>query len=125
MSLESYIISHTGVFSAPLPLLAQEDPQNEVKMLMSVRILIFSTVRLAEGEMVVNVPSNRVLGEYGRSDKRRYIRTTDQSYAGSAGICSRRTNQTQKAQVYSQDGPIGRRKHRFILMMDQSDVGGE
>eukprot|EP00976_Prorocentrum_cordatum_P032643 664712-Prorocentrum_minimum.AAC.1 len=45
-----------------------------------------------------------------RRRKRRYTRTTDLSDAGSAGIFSRRTNQTQKARVYYHDGPIGRRK---------------
>eukprot|EP00976_Prorocentrum_cordatum_P099404 1191823-Prorocentrum_minimum.AAC.1 len=40
----------------------------------------------------------------------RYILTTDQSDAGSAGIFSRQTNRTQEAQVYSHDGPLRRRK---------------
>eukprot|EP00976_Prorocentrum_cordatum_P080909 1184172-Prorocentrum_minimum.AAC.1 len=31
------------------------------------------------------------------------------------GIFSRRTNQTQKAQAYSHDGPIRHRKRRHIL----------
>eukprot|EP00976_Prorocentrum_cordatum_P114130 1195808-Prorocentrum_minimum.AAC.1 len=35
-----------------------------------------------------------------------YILTADQSVAGSAGILSRRTNQSQGARVYSHDGPI-------------------
>eukprot|EP00976_Prorocentrum_cordatum_P084724 1185780-Prorocentrum_minimum.AAC.3 len=42
-----------------------------------------------------------------------YSRNTtwrDQSGAGSVGIFSRRTNQTQEAWVYSHDGPIRRRK---------------
>eukprot|EP00959_Pyramimonas_sp_CCMP1952_P141054 2952391-Pyramimonas_sp.AAC.1 len=30
------------------------------------------------------------------------------------------TNQTQEAQVYSHDGPIRRRKRRYILTTDQS-----
>eukprot|EP00976_Prorocentrum_cordatum_P048531 979737-Prorocentrum_minimum.AAC.1 len=34
-----------------------------------------------------------------------YILTTDQSDAGSVGIFSRKTNQTQEAWVYSHDGP--------------------
>eukprot|EP00959_Pyramimonas_sp_CCMP1952_P120663 2522772-Pyramimonas_sp.AAC.2 len=51
------------------------------------------------------------------------IRTMDQSYAGSAGIFSRRANQVQEAQVYSHDGPIRCRKRRYILTMDQSDAG--
>ena len=41
----------------------------------------------------------------------------------SAGIFSRRTNQTQQAQVYSHDGPIRRRRRGYILMTDQSDAG--
>eukprot|EP00976_Prorocentrum_cordatum_P062779 1176847-Prorocentrum_minimum.AAC.5 len=41
-----------------------------------------------------------------RRRKRGYILTADQSDAGSAGIFSRRTNQTQEAWVYSHDGPI-------------------
>eukprot|EP00976_Prorocentrum_cordatum_P015937 319458-Prorocentrum_minimum.AAC.1 len=53
--------------------------------------------------------------------KRRYILTTDQSDARSAGIFSRRTHQTQEAQVYSHDGPIRRKKHRYILTTDQSE----
>eukprot|EP00976_Prorocentrum_cordatum_P009478 189312-Prorocentrum_minimum.AAC.1 len=40
----------------------------------------------------------------------------------SAGIFSRRTNQTHEAQVYSHDGPIRHRKHRYILTTDQSDT---
>eukprot|EP00976_Prorocentrum_cordatum_P087914 1187099-Prorocentrum_minimum.AAC.1 len=58
----------------------------------------------------------------------------DQSDAGSVGIFSRRTNQTQEAWVYSHDGPIRRRKHKkgayygsirrrkrgYILTTDQS-----
>eukprot|EP00976_Prorocentrum_cordatum_P062112 1176582-Prorocentrum_minimum.AAC.1 len=59
----------------------------------------------------------------------------DPSDAGSAGIFSRRTrhgvlrrasrwsNQTQKARVYSHDGPIRRRKRGHILTTDQSDTG--
>eukprot|EP00976_Prorocentrum_cordatum_P043609 882349-Prorocentrum_minimum.AAC.1 len=39
----------------------------------------------------------------------------DQSDAGSAGIFSRWTNQTQDARVYSHDGPIRRRKCGYIL----------
>eukprot|EP00959_Pyramimonas_sp_CCMP1952_P465777 9488906-Pyramimonas_sp.AAC.5 len=35
------------------------------------------------------------------------ILTTGQSYAGSAGIFSRRTHHTREARVYSHDGPIG------------------
>eukprot|EP00976_Prorocentrum_cordatum_P066132 1178184-Prorocentrum_minimum.AAC.11 len=42
-----------------------------------------------------------------------------------AGIFSRRTNQTQEAQVYSHDGPIRRRKHRYILTTDQSRASGQ
>eukprot|EP00976_Prorocentrum_cordatum_P045738 923878-Prorocentrum_minimum.AAC.1 len=38
-------------------------------------------------------------------------------------LFSRWTNQTQKAWVYSRDGPIRRRKHGYILTMDQSDAG--
>eukprot|EP00976_Prorocentrum_cordatum_P114352 1195837-Prorocentrum_minimum.AAC.4 len=33
-----------------------------------------------------------------------------------------RTHQTQAARVYSYDGPIRRKQHRHILMMDQSDA---
>eukprot|EP00976_Prorocentrum_cordatum_P112367 1195519-Prorocentrum_minimum.AAC.8 len=55
--------------------------------------------------------------------KRRYIRTADQSDAGSADIFSKRTNRMQEAQVYSHGGPIGRRKRRYILTADQSDAG--
>eukprot|EP00959_Pyramimonas_sp_CCMP1952_P395624 8289532-Pyramimonas_sp.AAC.1 len=35
------------------------------------------------------------------------VLATDQSYSGSAGIFSRRTNQIQEARVYSHNGPIG------------------
>eukprot|EP00976_Prorocentrum_cordatum_P088838 1187499-Prorocentrum_minimum.AAC.2 len=42
--------------------------------------------------------------------KHGYIPTTDPSYAGSAGICPRRTHRTQEARVYSHAGPIVRRK---------------
>eukprot|EP00976_Prorocentrum_cordatum_P049832 1005296-Prorocentrum_minimum.AAC.2 len=45
-----------------------------------------------------------------RRRKRGHILTADQSDAGSAGKFSRRTNQTQEAQVNSHDGPIRRRK---------------
>eukprot|EP00959_Pyramimonas_sp_CCMP1952_P035281 739125-Pyramimonas_sp.AAC.1 len=38
-------------------------------------------------------------------------------------IFSRRTNQTQKARLYSHDGPIRRRKRGYILTTDQSDAG--
>eukprot|EP00976_Prorocentrum_cordatum_P066264 1178239-Prorocentrum_minimum.AAC.1 len=58
-----------------------------------------------------------------RHRKRGYILTAGQSDAGSAGIFSRRTNQTQEARVYSHDGPIRRRKRRYILTTDQSDGG--
>eukprot|EP00959_Pyramimonas_sp_CCMP1952_P443616 9287115-Pyramimonas_sp.AAC.1 len=47
----------------------------------------------------------------------------DQSDAGSVGIFSLWTNQTQEAWVYSHYGPIGRRKRGYILIMDQSDAG--
>eukprot|EP00959_Pyramimonas_sp_CCMP1952_P339379 7107811-Pyramimonas_sp.AAC.1 len=50
--------------------------------------------------------------------------------AGGAGVTlsshyafSRRTNQTQEAQIHSHDGPIRHRKCRHILMTDQSDTG--
>eukprot|EP00976_Prorocentrum_cordatum_P099723 1191944-Prorocentrum_minimum.AAC.2 len=44
--------------------------------------------------------------------------------AGSAGIFSQRTNQTQEARVYSHSGPIRRMKKRgYILTTDQSDTG--
>eukprot|EP00959_Pyramimonas_sp_CCMP1952_P126098 2636855-Pyramimonas_sp.AAC.1 len=46
----------------------------------------------------------------------------DQSDPRSAGIFSRWTNQTQEAQVYSHDGPIRRKKRRYILTMEQSDA---
>eukprot|EP00959_Pyramimonas_sp_CCMP1952_P283299 5922137-Pyramimonas_sp.AAC.1 len=46
----------------------------------------------------------------------------DQSDAGSVGIFSRRTNQTQEACVCSHDGPIRRSKRAFVLTMDQSDA---
>eukprot|EP00959_Pyramimonas_sp_CCMP1952_P122454 2559986-Pyramimonas_sp.AAC.1 len=45
-----------------------------------------------------------------RRSKCGYTLTTDQSDAGSVGIFSRRTNQTQEAWVYSHDRPIRRRK---------------
>eukprot|EP00976_Prorocentrum_cordatum_P068418 1179125-Prorocentrum_minimum.AAC.2 len=51
-----------------------------------------------------------------------YIPTTDQSNAGSVGIFSRRTNQTQEVWVYSHDGPIKLRKCGYILTMNQSDA---
>eukprot|EP00976_Prorocentrum_cordatum_P076349 1182269-Prorocentrum_minimum.AAC.1 len=51
------------------------------------------------------------------------ILTADQSHAGSAGIFSRRTNQTQETWVYSHNGPIRRRKRGYILTADQSDAG--
>eukprot|EP00959_Pyramimonas_sp_CCMP1952_P419528 8787474-Pyramimonas_sp.AAC.1 len=57
-------------------------------------------------------------GPIGRR-KRGYILTTDQSDAGSAGISSRRINQTQEAQVSSHGGPIGRRKRGYVLTADQ------
>eukprot|EP00959_Pyramimonas_sp_CCMP1952_P162867 3404867-Pyramimonas_sp.AAC.1 len=57
-----------------------------------------------------------------RRRKRRYVLTADQSDAGSAGMFSRRTNQTREAQVYSQGGPIRRKKRRYILTADQSDA---
>eukprot|EP00976_Prorocentrum_cordatum_P053063 1070668-Prorocentrum_minimum.AAC.1 len=41
---------------------------------------------------------------------------------GEQGIFSRRTNRTQKAWVYSHNGPIGRRKRGYILITDQSDA---
>eukprot|EP00959_Pyramimonas_sp_CCMP1952_P106412 2224515-Pyramimonas_sp.AAC.1 len=37
-------------------------------------------------------------------------------------IFSRRTNRTQVAQVYSHDGPIGRKSRRYILTTDPSDA---
>eukprot|EP00959_Pyramimonas_sp_CCMP1952_P367856 7705524-Pyramimonas_sp.AAC.1 len=40
------------------------------------------------------------------------------------GIFPRWTNQTQKAWVYSHDGPIRRSKHGYIPTMDQSDERG-
>eukprot|EP00959_Pyramimonas_sp_CCMP1952_P273894 5725026-Pyramimonas_sp.AAC.1 len=46
----------------------------------------------------------------------------DQSDTGSMGIFSRRTHQTQEAWVYSQEGPIRRRKCGYILRRDQSDA---
>eukprot|EP00959_Pyramimonas_sp_CCMP1952_P263311 5506165-Pyramimonas_sp.AAC.1 len=47
----------------------------------------------------------------------------DQSDTGSTGIFSRWTNRTQEVWVYSRDGPIGHRKHGYVLAMDQSDTG--
>eukprot|EP00976_Prorocentrum_cordatum_P073505 1181122-Prorocentrum_minimum.AAC.1 len=52
----------------------------------------------------------------------------DQSDAGSAGMFSRWTSQTQEARtqevrVYSHDGPIRRRKCGYVLTTDQSDAG--
>eukprot|EP00959_Pyramimonas_sp_CCMP1952_P172653 3607622-Pyramimonas_sp.AAC.1 len=47
----------------------------------------------------------------------------DQSDAGTVGMFSRRTNRTKEAWVYSHGGPIGRRKHGYILTADQSDAG--
>eukprot|EP00959_Pyramimonas_sp_CCMP1952_P084156 1760103-Pyramimonas_sp.AAC.1 len=41
---------------------------------------------------------------------RRRRGTPDQSDAGSAGILSRRINQTREVRVYSRDGPIRRGK---------------
>eukprot|EP00976_Prorocentrum_cordatum_P041654 844633-Prorocentrum_minimum.AAC.1 len=58
-----------------------------------------------------------------RCRKHRYILTADQSYAGNAGIFSRRTNRMQDAQAYSHGGPFGCRKRRYILTADQSDAG--
>eukprot|EP00976_Prorocentrum_cordatum_P026553 539575-Prorocentrum_minimum.AAC.1 len=52
-----------------------------------------------------------------------YILTTDQSYTGSTGIFSRRTNHTQDARVYSHNGPIKHRKRGYILTTDQSYTG--
>eukprot|EP00976_Prorocentrum_cordatum_P106399 1194440-Prorocentrum_minimum.AAC.7 len=49
---------------------------------------------------------------------------SDQSDAGSAGICSRRTNQTQEARACSRVGPIRRRKCGYVLTMDQSEEPG-
>eukprot|EP00976_Prorocentrum_cordatum_P099592 1191906-Prorocentrum_minimum.AAC.1 len=46
-----------------------------------------------------------------------------QSYAGSTGIFSRRTNHTREARVYSHDGPIVRGKHGYILTTDPSYAG--
>eukprot|EP00959_Pyramimonas_sp_CCMP1952_P287724 6017109-Pyramimonas_sp.AAC.1 len=40
----------------------------------------------------------------------------------SIGICSRRTNQTREAWVFSHDGPIRRMKCGYTLMMDQSNA---
>eukprot|EP00959_Pyramimonas_sp_CCMP1952_P348054 7290178-Pyramimonas_sp.AAC.1 len=47
-----------------------------------------------------------LLTTVGPQTDRRYVLTADQSDAGSAGTFSRRTNQTQEAQVYSHGGPI-------------------
>eukprot|EP00976_Prorocentrum_cordatum_P046585 941240-Prorocentrum_minimum.AAC.1 len=47
----------------------------------------------------------------------------DQSDAGSTGMFSRRTNQTQGVQVYSHGGPIRRSERKCILTADQSDAG--
>eukprot|EP00976_Prorocentrum_cordatum_P085399 1186071-Prorocentrum_minimum.AAC.1 len=100
-----------------------------------------------------SIPDNSPTEEYHSPTEGhrtcRYILTTDQSDAGSAGIFSRRTNQTQEARVYSpdgpirltltcspacrsarrrtsavysHDGPIRRRKRRYILTTDQSDA---
>eukprot|EP00976_Prorocentrum_cordatum_P084810 1185809-Prorocentrum_minimum.AAC.2 len=63
----------------------------------------------------------------------RYILTADQSDAGSAGIFSQRTNHNThgtalyirrkvRTWVYSHGGPIRRRKRRYILTTDQSDL---
>eukprot|EP00959_Pyramimonas_sp_CCMP1952_P400448 8390888-Pyramimonas_sp.AAC.1 len=49
--------------------------------------------------------------------------TTEKGRVYSAGIFSRRTNQTQEAWVYSHNGPTRRRKRGYILMMNQSDAG--
>eukprot|EP00976_Prorocentrum_cordatum_P037585 763727-Prorocentrum_minimum.AAC.6 len=46
----------------------------------------------------------------------------DRSDAGSVGIFSRGTNQTQEAWAYSHEGPIRRRKHGYILKRDQSPL---
>eukprot|EP00976_Prorocentrum_cordatum_P063896 1177263-Prorocentrum_minimum.AAC.5 len=47
----------------------------------------------------------------------------NQSDAVGAGIFSRRTNQTQSARVYSNDGPIRRSQRGYILTTNQSDAG--
>eukprot|EP00959_Pyramimonas_sp_CCMP1952_P131885 2757456-Pyramimonas_sp.AAC.1 len=60
-----------------------------------------------------------------RRRKHRYIIVTGQSYTGSAGIFSRRANQTQEVRVYSHDGPIRHRNRGYILTTDQSDAGSE
>eukprot|EP00976_Prorocentrum_cordatum_P112128 1195482-Prorocentrum_minimum.AAC.1 len=48
---------------------------------------------------------------------------TDQSDAGSAGIFSPRTNRMLDVRACSNDGPIRRQKHGYILTMDQSGAG--
>eukprot|EP00976_Prorocentrum_cordatum_P009141 182463-Prorocentrum_minimum.AAC.1 len=47
----------------------------------------------------------------------------DPSDAGSAGMFSRRTHQTQEARVYSHDEPIRRWKRGYILTTNPSDAG--
>eukprot|EP00959_Pyramimonas_sp_CCMP1952_P141328 2958163-Pyramimonas_sp.AAC.1 len=52
---------------------------------------------------------------------------TDQSYAGSVGIFSRRTNRTQEAWVYSHDGPIipGDAEEHFLECGAAEAVAGD
>eukprot|EP00959_Pyramimonas_sp_CCMP1952_P153085 3202273-Pyramimonas_sp.AAC.1 len=73
----------------------------------------------------LTIPTQRKAGCYGpiKRRKRKYILTTYQSDKASASIFSRRTNQTQEAQVYSHDGPIRQSKHKYILTTEQSDEG--
>eukprot|EP00976_Prorocentrum_cordatum_P081271 1184330-Prorocentrum_minimum.AAC.1 len=48
-----------------------------------------------------------------------------QSYAGSEGIFSQRTNDTQNARVYSHNEKIVRRNRGYILVTNQSYAGSE
>eukprot|EP00976_Prorocentrum_cordatum_P114154 1195810-Prorocentrum_minimum.AAC.6 len=57
-----------------------------------------------------NIGNTRLLAVLAAPHAREHILRTDQSDAGNVGIFSGRTNRMQEAWVYSQDGPIGRRK---------------
>eukprot|EP00976_Prorocentrum_cordatum_P090456 1188133-Prorocentrum_minimum.AAC.7 len=63
-----------------------------------------------------------VSGQAPPTRRARNILAADQSDARSAGIFSRRTNQTQEPRVFSHDGPIRRKKCGYILATDQSDA---
>eukprot|EP00959_Pyramimonas_sp_CCMP1952_P259237 5419605-Pyramimonas_sp.AAC.1 len=54
----------------------------------------------------------------GKRDARRASATTPERRRQCDEVA-----RAQDARVYSHDGPIGRRTHRYILTMDQSDAG--